>query len=313
MYLIESNVFDRSLIGRVNKTDSNSVAALYFTKTRRQKMDATFVNDNSNALLPLEKIDSAVVQLSAPAGIDRRSKAAPNVSEADENDDDDQFSDGDQDDDDDDDAVDDQDFDDDERCMLDWAKVSPTTPRSDYVYAGGCEYSIDRSTRCFLCMARLKFAHVLTHRQCDRLLVGADCLERLLANHQAVNQCGVEPKSLNRMLKLLAGPWTRVPTNQLSIAKRFRAGSAWSRVLAAGKSVEIRCGVARNDPKATWAGFRTAGERALRFFDNLRFPQCQQVCAVAFPAPRRDAKLRVPRSFGRQRFFVRKAYRQTAY
>ena len=30
---------------------------------------------------------------------------------------------------------------------------------------------------------------------------------------------------------------------------------------------------------ATWAGFRIAGERSLRFFDNLHFLQYQQVCA----------------------------------
>lgn len=280
-------------------------------------VSATFENvDDKNNITASN--NQLVATLTTPAVANSRSNnAAPIVDEPDhegeDGDEDEDDEDIEFDDDDDDAEQNDDNNDDDERCTFDWDNVSPTTPRTDYVYEGDCEYSLDRSAHCFLCMARLKFAHVLTHSQCNRALIGADCLERLLANNQATNRGNVAPKYLNRMLKLFAGPWTQVSNNELSICKRFRAGSAWSRELAAGQSIEIRCGINRTDASKTWAGFRLVGkQRQLRFFDDLRFPRRQQICTVAFQAPKRVAKPRPvrnrSRNYFRKRYFARQRY-----
>lgn len=266
-----------------------------------------------NSLLePSEKLATLSV-----AAVQQLAESAPIVTEPDDNNnnDDDKY------------EYDDEPQQDDERCSsFDWNKVSSTTPRTGYIYAGCCEYSVNNAL-CFLCLAPLKFAHVMQHPQRGRALVGANCLQRLLADGGATNRSSIQPTYLNRMLYLLSGPWTNVAHNELSICKRFRAGSAWSHALVPGgvQGVEIRCGINRNDPTQTWAAFRVVGKHgSMTFFDDVRFPQRQQVCAVAFSAENSQPKERKQSSssaskksyFRSKQFLRRKAaarYRYAPY
>ena len=189
---------------------------------------------------------------------------------------------------------------------IDW---SATSPCEGYSYCGECFYYPNLSARCFLCHSALKYAHVVTmvppSPPTATKLVGAQCLEQLVARGNVKNQAVISPTQRNTMFKQFEGAWTHARGNALSLCKTFRAG----------QRVEIRCGTSRSDASSSWAGYRVVGPgartRSLTFFDDRRFPLQHQICAVAFAAPQLSP--RAPKPKRRRRWWSRPTLRHAPY